>query len=150
MLTEQEYKHLRNLYDRKHEWVKEQKFFYRSEDMPKEFLEITNEVTSQIEIYEWITNPPESYFCYINEKKHEEGDWTITTWMGDELGRYEITGQHWEMISNSYLDEDENEVSFKEKQQVQDIRVYGSNGVTYIGKYYYQNGDYCTMEKEDE
>lgn len=142
MLTEQEYKRLRDLYDRKYEWVKEQGYSYLSGGEPEEFREITNEITSQIEVYEWINNPPEEYFAYVREYNR-----TINTWMGDELGSYRVTGTHREPVEMGFIDEEGNEKVKKILQRVKDLYVIGTNGVNYIGKYYYQNGDYCTLER---
>src|SRR3990167_9521125 len=42
---------------------------------------LTNEQRSAIEVYEWIHNPPQQYFIYIDAAKR-----TATTWTGDKLG----------------------------------------------------------------
>ncbi len=84
----------------------------------------TNEERSVVEVYEFVNDPPDRYFAYINEKTR-----TCNTWMGDKLG----------------------EVGFGRayRSNMGDIRVpitvYGINGKKYHGYYYKSAGDYCRI-----
>ena len=49
--------------------------------------EVTNELRSAIEIYEFVANPPKKYFLYPKNGSNE-----VTTWMGQKLGTYTVTG----------------------------------------------------------
>lgn len=146
MLTEQEYKHWRKIADNYMDWVKAREYRgYKPDELPEELRSLTNEIRSQIEVYEWVNDPPEEYFAYVKNDSLE-----VTTWMGDRIGNFFHTGHHYEDVEQTYLDENDEEVVEYERQEVRDIYVIGTNGVTYIGKYYFENGDYCTMEKSDE
>ena len=88
---------------------------------------ITNEEISAIEVYEFINDPPERYFAYINEK-----DKTMTTWTGDILGK--VLGL-WSLGWRSNFGDIR--VS---------IEVIGINGKRYHGTFYKSAGDYCRIK----
>lgn len=98
----------------------------------KEFQEsgladVTNDERSQVEEYEWMTNPPEKYFLYINETGQRA---TATTWTGQLLGQVSF-GQ-------SYRD------NFGGKRIP--VTVQGTNGREYYGTYFTSAGNYARIK----
>lgn len=129
MLTEKEYKKLReaiNAYDnfarknftRPGGWVVMDQ---NAKDQAASFAgrEVTNADRSEVEYYEFITEKPETYFAYIDEKAG-----TMTNWMGLVLGN----------------------VQFRTKSSRPAITVKAVNGLTYKGTYYKSSGDYCRIK----
>jgi hypothetical protein len=84
----------------------------------------SNAELSQLEVYEFVTNPPGHYFLYV---KTESG--RATTWMGDELGTVEFRAR-WRS-------------NFGDIRQ--NIRIQAINGRTYTGTYYRSAGDYARV-----
>ena len=91
-----------------------------------------NRITSQCEVAEFKSNPPERYFAYVKEADgicpaH------ITTWMGDLLGTARLGTPYkvWGFGGNS--------------STRQSIRVKAINGREYYGTYYRSSGDYCRL-----
>jgi len=134
MLTEQEYKELREKIDAHKNWLEARDYkSYRTEECPED-LRVTNEQRSAVEVYEWENDPPEQYFAYVNGK-HRTVDGityrpTITTWMGDTLG-YVIFGVEYRSC-------------FGDKRVP--MCVTGTNGKKYYGTYYKSAGDYCRLK----
>lgn len=87
--------------------------------------EVTNELRSAIEVYEFCANPPAKYFLYINEKTK-----SATTWTGDALGT--VTFGH------EYM------AVFGDKRQ--SVRIKAINGKTYSGTYYKSAGNYARVK----
>lgn len=85
----------------------------------------TNEERSAVEVYEFVTNPPDKYFLYINCTKRE-----ATTWTGDKLGTVGF--------GNDYRD------NFGGKRVP--ITVYAINGKKYHGTYFKSAGDYARIK----
>jgi hypothetical protein len=85
-----------------------------------------NTERSQIETYEFIVNPPESYFLYINREKR-----TATTWTGEVLGV--VT------FGNEWRD------NFGGKRVP--VTVTAINGKTYHGTYFKSSGDYARIKQ---
>lgn len=85
----------------------------------------TNEERSKVEQYEWVSNPPLSYFAYINEKKA-----VCATWMGDKLGNVGFGSPFHSNLGDVRVP----------------ITVYGINGKVYHGTYYKSAGDYCRIK----
>ena len=82
---------------------------------------------TQVEVYEFVTNPPDRYFAYVNLDKR-----IITTWTGDKLG--DITFRSAPHTSNM------GDVRVN-------IRVKAVNGLNYAGTFYQSAGDYCRIRK---
>lgn len=77
--------------------------------------EVTNDLRSAIETYEFIKNPPKKYYLYP-----KNGSNKVTTWTGQELGTYSITGVY--------------KGSFGDRRLA--IRVKAINGKEYFGTIY--------------
>jgi hypothetical protein len=86
---------------------------------------LTNKDRSNIEVYEWLKNPPQSYFVYISEK-----EWDVVTWTGQKLGKV------W--MGSSYKS------NFGDMRR--SIDVIGTNGVKYYGTYFCSAGDYARIK----
>lgn len=84
-----------------------------------------NTERSQIETYEFIVNPPESYFLYINQEKR-----TATTWTGEVLGV--VT------FGNEWRD------NFGGKRVP--VTIQAINGKTYHGTYFKSAGSYARIK----
>lgn len=87
--------------------------------------EVNNDMRSAVETYEFIGNPPEKYFLYINEEKR-----IATTWTGQQLGTL--------VFGREYT------ATFGDKRQ--SITVNAINGKTYYGTYYKSSGDYARIK----
>lgn len=85
-----------------------------------------NEAVSALEVYEFKRDLPASYFLYVNEKEA-----TVTTWMGDFLGRIVWAGSAWRSNMGD---------------QRQAIEVRAINGRTYYGIYYCSAGNYARIK----
>jgi len=86
--------------------------------------QITNEERSEMELYEWLVDPPVRYFAYVKESTGQ-----ITTWMGDVLGAVSF-GREWrDNFGGTRVP----------------VSVRGSNGRRYHGTYYKSAGDYCRL-----
>lgn len=133
MLTAEQYTALRAQYDKHHEWFKSVEYkAYKAADIPAGYESISNEDVSAVEFYEWMNNPPESYFLYIkmDERTGHMDKATATTWVGDVLA----TGK----VGHSYYS------NFGDRRC--SITLKGTNGVTYYGTYYYDAGDYARIK----
>lgn len=84
-----------------------------------------NNMTSAIELYEWKHNPPQHYALYLSlgEKNIRVG--RATTWTGDLLGRAVFDHKSYSPVGGVFWA----------------VTVYGSNGVRYYGRWFYQSGD---------
>jgi len=45
---------------------------YKPEDKPANVPDVSNEERSALEVFEFVTNPPDKYFLYINEKTAQQ------------------------------------------------------------------------------
>jgi hypothetical protein len=97
---------------------------YRPEDKPAHIPDVTNEERSALEVFEFVTNPPDKYFLYINEANR-----TATTWTGETLGQVSF--------GSEYRD------NFGGKRAPITIRAI--NGRTYHGTYFKSSGDYARI-----
>jgi hypothetical protein len=97
---------------------------YRPEDKPAHIPDVTNDERSALEVFEFVTNPPDKYFLYINEKAQ-----TATTWTGYALGRV--------FLGREYRD------NFGGKRVP--ITVRAINDRTYHGTYFKSSGDYARI-----
>jgi hypothetical protein len=97
---------------------------YKPEDKPADVPNVSNEERSALEVFEFVTNPPDKYFLYIREE-----DRTATTWTGDKLGNV--------LFGREYRD------NFGGRRVP--ITVRGINGKTYHGTYYKSSGNYARI-----
>lgn len=112
---------------------------YRTADVPLG-IEVSNKERSQMEVYEFVNNPPEKYFLYCNfpsaagvrsgEATHYGASGTATTWTGDKLGDVQC-GRTWRSNMG------DTRVS---------ITVYAINGCVYNGTYYKSVGSYARLK----
>jgi hypothetical protein len=93
--------------------------------------EVTNEMRSAIETFEFLTDPPKKYTVYVNEKTGE-----ITTWTGQKLGTFRVI--------NGYRS------NFRDYRI--SLQVKAINGYSYYGTYFKSAGDYAhiTMNKTQQ
>src|SRR5574343_1756057 len=83
MLTKTEYARFRALIDLADKWIDSQRgrngwACIDPKTAPEDYRAVTNEMRSQVEVYEFCAQPPERYFLYV------KGD-TATTWTGERL-----------------------------------------------------------------
>lgn len=97
---------------------------YKPEDKPAHVPDVSNNERSALEVFDFITNPPEKYFLYINE-----GQGTATTWTGETLGH--VT------FGREYRD------NFGGKRQP--VWIRGINGLKYHGTYYKSSGNFARI-----
>lgn len=87
--------------------------------------EVNNEMRSKIEVWEFLNNPPDKYFLYIDEKENK-----AITWMGDILGS--VT------FGTAY------KCNFGDTRQ--HITISAINGKTYHGTYFKSSGNYARIK----
>jgi hypothetical protein len=119
---------------------------YRPEDMPAHVPNITNEERAGVELYEWLSNPPDRYFLYIDAEKYKIATGQAGMFLGsyDRLAKDGATNWTGLALGN---------VRFG--RQWRDnfggvrvpVTVYGNNGVHYIGTYFKSSGDYARIRK---
>jgi hypothetical protein len=96
----------------------------------------TNDERSALEVYEFITNPPQRYFLYIKRPEVPKG-YTLgfqrtiaTTWTGDKLGDVQCGSMYRSNFGDRRIP----------------ITVYAINGKVYHGTYYCDAGDYARIK----
>jgi len=129
-INKKTYERLRKIADKEREFIKTLgKNWLDAKDQKrmKEYAggKLTNKDRSNIEVYEWLKNPPQSYFLYIDEKKRK-----AITWTGQELGD---VGFGYSYRSN-----------FGDRRI--SINVYGNNGKKYHGIYFCSAGNYARIK----
>lgn len=87
---------------------------------------VTNELRSQIEVYEFMNDKPEKYFAYVNDVSGQ-----LTTWTGEPLGVVSYWGTEW--CSNM-------------GDHRQSITVNAINGIKYFGTFYKSSGTYARLK----
>ena len=97
---------------------------YKPEDKPANVPDVSNEERSALEVFEFVSNPPDKYFLYINEKDH-----TATTWTGEKLGNVSFGREYRDNFGGKRIP----------------VNVYAINGKTYHGTYYKSSGDYARV-----
>lgn len=89
--------------------------------------EVTNELRSALEVWQWLNDEPKEYFLYIYTK---EGYNNATTWMGDVLGKVYFGREYRSNFGDVRVP----------------IDVHGTNGIKYHGTYYKGTGDYARIK----
>jgi len=87
--------------------------------------QVNNDLRSAIEVWEFIHNPPQNYFLYINETER-----TATTWTGEKLGS--VSFGH---VYRSNMND-----------KRQSVTIQAINGKTYAGTYFKSAGDYARVK----
>lgn len=115
-----------------HAWMRaNNRNSYRSEELPAQLLPtLTNEQQADIEMFDWLNDPPVKYFAYTKSDKFGLTGSHITNWTGRELARIVHRGS----VYRSNMGD--RRCSF---------RAIGSNGLTYSGTAYIDAGDYVRM-----
>lgn len=129
--TEQEYKEAKHKSDTNQAAFTQYLKGHKGSGIPVEICktfpyadEVTNDLRSKIEVYEFIHDIPKKYFLYIDEK-----DKTATTWTGSFLGNVRFGREY--------------RTNFGDKRQP--IDVYAVNGKRYHGIYYKSAGSYARI-----
>ncbi|MDE2020563.1 MAG: hypothetical protein KGJ13_09530 [Patescibacteria group bacterium] len=89
----------------------------------------TNSERSDCEIFEFLHNPPDTYFAYVTKK---EGRWQAINWPGAPLSE-------WCHVGAEYCSD------MGDKRRA--IEFMGINGVRYVGTFYCGAGDYCRVRR---
>jgi hypothetical protein len=99
---------------------------YRTEEIPADVPIVSNEDISALEVFEFMTTPPDKYFVYIDETNR-----IATTWMGEKLGDVRF--------GRKYRD------NFGGTRRA--VRITGINGRRYVGTYYTSSGNYARIRE---
>ena len=102
---------------------------YKPSDVPAGIPQPTNEQRSALEVYDFVTDPPEKYFLYIDEQKK-----IATTWTGECLGNV-LFGREFESPAFG---------GFPSKRVP--ITLYAINHATYYGTYFKSSGSYARVK----
>jgi hypothetical protein len=92
-------------------------------------LDVTNDERSRLEVYLFVTDPPEKYFAYVYEIDGVPA--SITTWTGEIIGRVTTV---FRTHRSGFGDK---RVNFRAKM---------IDGRTYSGTFYKSAGDYCRLK----
>ena len=112
MITQQERDSIMQREQALQQWLGKRRSYHPSE-LPSTINPPTNEERSKVELFDWMTDPPERYFAYPSE------DWThVVNWTGELLGKIIWAGREWRS-------------NMGDKRTP--IRVSGSNGRLYSG-----------------
>ena len=87
--------------------------------------EVTNELRSAIETFEFVLTPPKKYTVYVNESTGE-----VTTWTGQKLGRFQVI--------NGFRS------NFRDYRIC--VRIKAINGKSYYGIYFKSIGNYARIK----
>lgn len=85
---------------------------------------ITNEERGEIELYEFVNDPPSTYFLYVNETTRN-----ATAWPGQVLGSVSFGREYRDNFGGRRVP----------------VRIQAVNGRTYAGTYYKSAGDYARV-----
>lgn len=130
-ISEAEYNRLKQLHAEFEAW-RGGRCSYHTNDVPEKLRAMDNDARSKIEFYEFVHNPPDRYFLYIDAKKgtHYGASGTANIWTGVKLGDVQF-GNTWRDNMGA------TRVS---------ISVYAVNGYTYHGTYFKSSGDYARVK----
>ena len=102
---------------------------YKPEEKPAHVPDVSNDERSALEVFDFVSNPPERYFLYINEETR-----TATTWTGDLLGRV-LFGREYSCPAFG---------GWPSKRVP--ITVLAINGRKYHGTYFKSSGNYARIK----
>jgi len=86
--------------------------------------QVTNELKTMIEVWEFMHDTPQKEFIYISEDKKQ-----ATTWTGAKLGNVSFGYPYYDNFGGKRIP----------------ITVYGINGAKYHGTYFKSAGDYARI-----
>lgn len=101
----------------------------------------SNAELGRLELYEFMTNPPDKYFLYVKQDKNPRPigstlpDGIATTWTGDKLGTI-FFGKAYRTRS-----------PFGGVVERIPVRVHAVNGFQYAGTYYASTGNYARVKR---
>lgn len=87
----------------------------------------SNEERSAVEVFDFVTNPPDRYFLYINHDKR-----LATTWTGDKLGDVAFGDEY-------------HCPAFGWRSTRVPVTIKAINGRTYYGTWFKSSGDYARI-----
>jgi len=105
---------------------------YRPEDKPAHVPDVTNDERSALEVFDFVTDPPDKYFLYVNEETHE-----ATTWTGDKLGDVRF-GRAYKCPA------------FGGSSTHVPITIRAINGLTYHGIYFKSSGNFARIRQSKQ
>lgn len=108
---------------------------YKPEDKPANVPDVTNDERGKVEVYEFVSNPPNRYFAYVHLSDNGRTFGYVSTWNGDSLGEITWLGGPYRVQGFG---------AFPSTRQ--NMRVKGINGRIYSAVYYRSSGDYCRMK----
>lgn len=127
-----EYEKARSMHDANYNAVKEYCRVNKTNGIPVEISktfpfadEITNELRSKIEVWEFMHEKPLQYFLYISEDEKE-----ANTWKGDFLGNIHFGREYRSNMGDKR----------------QPVDVFGINGIKYYGIYFKSSGNYARIK----
>jgi len=107
---------------------------YHPSEIPAHIPEVTNEQRSQMEVYEFVNNPPQRYFLYVRRPNPLSDVIQVTTWMGDVLGTGILGRRYKTPAFGGY------------PSTRYPIRFAAINGKKYFGTYYDSSGSYARVK----
>lgn len=99
---------------------------YKPSDKPAHVPDVTNEERSALEVFEFVTNPPDKYFLYVNEETHE-----ATTWTGDKLGEVRFGREFRDNFGGRRVP----------------VTIRAINALAYHGTYYKSSGNFARIRQ---
>jgi len=121
-------------------WLHENKRnYYQPAELPPWINPPTNDERSAVEVFDFITNPPEKYFLYIDlnggsfqkckypAPQHNGPNGFATTWTGERLGSVSFGHAYYSNFGDVRVP----------------VTVKAINGRRYVGTYFYSAGDYA-------
>lgn len=126
-ISEEQYNEIKNRYDTYHEARKllcGNRNYVTPADSEKLPPSVSSDEISMLETYEFIKNPPQKYFAYVDFR----GGY-LTTWTGELLGEIDFISRWKSNMGDTRYS----------------IRVHAVNGKEYYGTYYSSAGDYCRI-----
>ncbi len=129
--TAQEYQNARMMHDANIEAIKEYCRINKTNGIPCEVSksfpyaeQVTNELKTMIEVWEFMHDTPQKEFVYISEENK-----AATTWTGAKLGNVHFGREYRSNMGDKR----------------QPIDVFGINGAKYHGTYFKSAGDYARI-----
>lgn len=137
LLSDEEHKETRARIDAFEQW-RNGRTSYRTEDVPADVPQVSNEERSSVERYEFCLNPPDRYFVYIKTRRRADTNaedlrfqGAATTWTGDYLGSVTFGYAFRSGFGDTRVP----------------VTIHAINGRVYHGTYYKSAGDYARVKQ---
>lgn len=101
---------------------------YRPDELPSWLNPPTNDERTEVELFDFLNDPPSRYFLYIDEPNR-----LATTWTGKRLGSVQF-GREWRDNFGGTR---------------QSVWIKAINGKTYQGTYYKSSGNYARVKARE-